>query len=318
MREDTLATEHAVNAHSRASILNAAVVMLTLGVVLLAIAAVWAGTSWSSMRAMTPTQATVVRFLNESGDLRSFHPVFSFVPESGARVEVEGHTGSTPPAYELGEKVTLYYHPAHPSQDYVVDNFSERWFPVSITAALGLVFAGIGAIARVYPRDRGGARKAPRSVAQKRRAIHRRNVLICFAPIAIGAIALVIAAALLVHELHLSSRYVRTTGTVLGLKERACAYSRKHLDSAVVQFTSANGQPVTFVQGSSSMGNTLTAGESVDVMYDPNNPLRAQLVTFGDRWGAAAILCGIGAPMVALGVWFLYGVLGFGAGKKKR
>lgn len=318
MREDTLATEHAVNAHSRASILNAAVVMLALGVVLLAIAAVWGSMSWSSTRAMTRAQGTVVRFLNESGDSRSFVPVFSFVPENGERVEVDGRTGSTPPAYALGEKVALYYAPAHPSQGYVIDNFSERWFPFSITGALGLVFAGIGVMACLYPRAKSGAMKPQRSVAQKRRAIHRRNVLICTAPIAIGSIVLAIAAALFVHELHVSSTYVRTTGTVLGLQERARSYSRKHLDSAVVQFTTSNGQRVTFVQGASSMGNTLTSGETVDVMYDPSNPLRAQLVTFGDRWGAAAILFGIGAPMAALGVWFLWGVLGIGAPKMRR
>ncbi|WP_322104448.1 DUF3592 domain-containing protein [Paraburkholderia sp. J41] len=322
MREGSLATQHAVNAQSRASIRNAALALLAVGVVLLAIAAVWASVSLSSTRAMSETQGTVVRFLNDSGDLRSFRPVFSFTAENGERVEVAGRTASMPPAYAIGEKVALYYRPANPARGVVIDTFSERWFPVTILGVLGAAFAGAGAIARAFTRDKRGdhasALNAPRGVANKRGALHRRDLLICAIPIAMGAIALAIAAALFLHERQVRSAFAHAQGQVLGSQERSRMFSSTHLYSAVIRFTAANGRTVTFVQGSSSSGNTLDSGDTVDVIYDPANPQRAQLDSFWESWGAAVILLAIGAPLFALGVWFLSGVLGLGTPKKKR
>ena len=112
--------------------------------------------TFSFTRGMIDTQGTVVRFLNDSGDPRLLRPAFSFLTQGGERVVVAGHTASTPPEYELGEKVTLYYRADRPSQDYVIDNFSERWFPISVLAVLGFAFAGAGAIARAFTKETSG------------------------------------------------------------------------------------------------------------------------------------------------------------------
>lgn len=322
MREGTIANKHAVNAQSRASVRTAALALIAIGVVLLAIAAVWASISLSSTRAMTETQGTVVSFLNDRGDLRRFRPVFSFLTENGDRLQVAGRTASMPPAYHIGEKVELYYRPAGPLQGFVIDNFSERWFPMTILGVLGVAFAGAGVIARAFTKDSSGdyasVLKVPGGAAQKRRALHQRDLMICAIPIAMGALGLAISFGLFLHERNLTGTFVHAQGQVVGTQERARRFSSTHLYSAVIAFKTENGQAVTFVQGSSSSGNTFTSGDTVDVLYDPANPQRAQLDSFWERWGAATILFVIGAPLFALGVWFLSGVLGVGTPKKKR
>jgi len=290
-------------------------ILLALGLAMLASAAVWAWMTSSSTRGMVATQGTVVSFLNDSRDPRYLRPVFSFLTRDGERVEVAGHMAATPPAYDLGEKVALYYRADHPSQGYVVDNFSERWFPIAVLSVLGVAFAGAGAIARAFTRETGGdyarALKKRGTVAQKRRASHRENLLICCgAPIAMGTVMLAIAGGLFVHERHITKAFVHTTGQVVDMVEPESHVRGAHLSSAVVQFKTASGQLVTVVQGSSSTGNTLAFRDTVGVLYDPANPQRAVVDTFGDRWGGFAIACAIGLPMVAVGFYFLFGVLG--------
>jgi Protein of unknown function (DUF3592) len=322
-------TTGAEPAQSRARLGKADVALLALGAVLLVCAAVWASVSMSSTRGMIRTQGAVVSFLNDRGDLRFYRPVFAFVTGSGERVQVAGRTASTPPAYELGEQIALYYRPDRPSLDVVIDDFGERWFPVSILAGLGIAFAAAGAIARVCTRvfaraDRGHDARVPQAlghVAHKRHALRRRDLMICSVPIAMGAIALAISCALFMHEHHLSSTFVRTTGQVVGMQARSRRFSSTHLYSAVVRFTAANGQPVTFVQGSASSGNTLGSGDTVGVLYDPASPQRARIDSFKDRWGASLILGAIGLPLLAIGVWLAFGLLdpfGVKAARRKR
>ena len=124
-----------------------------------------------------------------------------------------------------------------------------------------------------------------------------------------GAVMLAIAGGLFMHERHITRTFVHTTGQVVDMAEPERRVRGADLHSAVVQFKTAGGQVVTFVQGSSSTGNTLAFSDTVGVLYDPANPQRAVVDTFGDRWGAVAIFCAIGLPMVAVGVYFLLGLL---------
>ncbi|WP_028217959.1 DUF3592 domain-containing protein [Paraburkholderia oxyphila] len=304
-----------------ASLRRAAAICVAFGLVLVACAALWAWMTLSSTRGMIGTQGTVVGFLNDSRDPRFFRPVFSFLTQDGERVVVRGRTASAPPAYELGEKVALYYRAGQPSQDYVIDNLSERWFPVVVLSVLGIAFAGAGAITRVLTQGtRGnfaGAVKMRGSVAQRRRALHRRDLMICAAPIAMGAVALAIACGLFIHERHITGTFIHTTGQVVDMVEPQRRVKGGHLASAVVRFKTASGQVVTFVQGSSSTGNTLAFSDTVGVLYDPDNPQRAIVDRFGDRWGAAAILCAIGLPMMAIGFYFLFGMLAPARSRKR-
>jgi hypothetical protein len=291
-----------------------ATILLAVGFVMLACAAVWAWMTLSSTRGMIAAQGTVVSFLNDSRDPRYLRPVFSFLTRDGERVEVSGQMAATPPAYDLGEKVALYYHADHPSQGYMVDNFSERWFPIAVLSVLGVAFAGAGAIARAFTRETSGdyarALKKRGSVAQqKRRALLRRDLMICGIPIAMGAVMLAIAGGIFMHERHITNTFIHTTGHIVDMVEPENRVRGAHLSSAVVQFKTASGQLVTVVQGSSSTGNTLAFRDSVGVFYDPANPQRAVVDTFGDRWGGFAIACAIGLPMVAVGVYFLFGLL---------
>ncbi len=50
---------------------------------------------------------------------------------------------STPPSYELGEKVEIYVDPEDPS-NVLINTFSDRWLLITILGVMGLVFGGIG------------------------------------------------------------------------------------------------------------------------------------------------------------------------------
>ncbi|MBI5508352.1 MAG: DUF3592 domain-containing protein [Deltaproteobacteria bacterium] len=70
-------------------------------------------------------------------------PVVRFSLPNGDEVQIVGDVRSTPPAYEVGEKVDVLYDPAAPRQARI-DSILEMWFIPLLLGALGLVFAAIG------------------------------------------------------------------------------------------------------------------------------------------------------------------------------
>jgi hypothetical protein len=95
-------------------------------------------TSWTLQNEGIRTTGTVVR-LDERNDPEggccTYVPVIEF-QANDQTYSFEGDNATYPPAYQVGEQVTILYHPANPGTAQI-DNFFERWvFPIIIIPAM--------------------------------------------------------------------------------------------------------------------------------------------------------------------------------------
>lgn len=58
-------------------------------------------------------------------------------------VEIRSRTGSSPPAFSVGQKVTVLYQPGAAEQG-VIENFWEQYLLAALSGLLGTVFAAVG------------------------------------------------------------------------------------------------------------------------------------------------------------------------------
>lgn len=84
----------------------------------------------------------VVELVYGSG--RGARPRVEFTVD-GRTVDFVGSVSSSPPAFSVGERVVVLYPPGRPEQAFV-DSFLERHFATFLTALLGTIFGGIGAV----------------------------------------------------------------------------------------------------------------------------------------------------------------------------
>jgi hypothetical protein len=95
------------------------------------------------------TSGTVIemgRSVSSSSDNRgsvTYYPVVEFFTAGGKRIVFSSNFSSNPPAYEVGEKVEVYYEPEKPSGAEIKSFFSQ-WFAAILTGGMGLIFGTIG------------------------------------------------------------------------------------------------------------------------------------------------------------------------------
>jgi len=119
------------------------------------------------LREAAQAPGTVVELLPVRSDgSTTWKPVVRFTTEAGREVEVTSSSSSSPPAYERGETVTVYYRPEAPAKARISGFFS-LWGGAVILASLGGVFFLVGAAGFVVPALLG--RKADRLRARGRR-----------------------------------------------------------------------------------------------------------------------------------------------------
>ncbi|MGH6859964.1 MAG: DUF3592 domain-containing protein [Phyllobacterium sp.] len=85
----------------------------------------------------------VVRMVEEptkSG--RVYKPVIEFQTAEGDRITFESSSGSAPPAYRVGEDVTVFYDPSDP-QSALPDDWFALWGGPAILGVLSLIFAAL-------------------------------------------------------------------------------------------------------------------------------------------------------------------------------
>ena len=72
----------------------------------------------------------------------TYYPVVEFVAQDGERRTVQLSEGSFPPAYEVGDKVTVLYGPDHPLEARIKSSASSAlmWVLPGITWILGICF----------------------------------------------------------------------------------------------------------------------------------------------------------------------------------
>lgn len=84
------------------------------------------------------TTGTVVDLVGQ----RSLAPVVEFMTKTGEPQRYMSSTYSNPPAYDVGERVTLWYDPQNP-REVVLDGFS-RWLLPGIMTLFFVIFGGLG------------------------------------------------------------------------------------------------------------------------------------------------------------------------------
>ena len=72
-----------------------------------------------------------------------FYPRVRFITQSGDAIEFTGSSGTSPPAFEVGEAVTVLYNPASPGTARI-KSFFQLWLLPIILGGMGSVFATIG------------------------------------------------------------------------------------------------------------------------------------------------------------------------------
>ena len=105
---------------------------------------------------------------------------------------------------------------------------------------------------------------------------------------------------------------VRVTGRVVGQEETVSAQpgSRKHGSSEqaryfepLVEFKDANGGKHRFTGSTGGKGKAIIeTGASVDVIYDPQDPSNAQIVSFSQFWLGPLVLTAVGSIFLLMGV----------------
>ncbi|WP_174909476.1 DUF3592 domain-containing protein [Burkholderia diffusa] len=285
-----------------------ALVALALGVALLVVAAMLAVTASRAVGDLVRTPGTVVRIVQDSDAMRGYRPIVAYLANDGRRREVAGNTASVVPAYDIGESVDVLVDPAHPNRPALIDDFTQRWFPVAVPALLAVASLVVGCL--LYGSERRSRRdNALAAPAAGKTARRRWNIAIVLVPIAIGTGFLAGAGAAGLRQWQIARHYAHSTGHVVEITESAqSSRTRTSLYSATIAFTTDSGRPVTFAQGSASSRPWLYEGEVVNVLYDPVIPERAVIDRFWDRWGLTAILFAIGAPFLATGL-FVIGAL---------
>jgi hypothetical protein len=118
-----------------------ALVFLLIGAVFTGVGAYLLISEWSFLSGARETQGTVVRLV--PGSRGSFAPVFRYEVD-GVVHEAQSAVSSSPPAFAVGDPVTVYYQPAHPEAGHLKSVVHQWLFP-SLFGGLGLLFLTIGA-----------------------------------------------------------------------------------------------------------------------------------------------------------------------------
>ncbi len=88
---------------------------------------------------------------SRSDDSYTYRPRVRFTTADGQTIEFVASSGSNPPAYDVGERVRVYYDAQTP-QRAMVDGFFSLWGGPAIFGGIGLVFTLIGGGALVHGR----------------------------------------------------------------------------------------------------------------------------------------------------------------------
>ena len=80
---------------------------------------------------------------SRSGDSTTYKPVVQFNGQNGELIEFMSSTGRSPPSYDVGEKVEVFYLPENP-QNAKINGFFSLWGGPLIVGILGGIFFLVG------------------------------------------------------------------------------------------------------------------------------------------------------------------------------
>ncbi|MEO8560235.1 MAG: DUF3592 domain-containing protein [Rhodospirillales bacterium] len=113
-----------------------------IGLVMIVVALIFGLREAIATEGMLPTMGQVVAYQNRK-------PVVRFPTSATRNVTIVGSTSSTPPAYEIGQQLRVYYDPAQPTHA-VIDTYLERWFVPTLFGGFAVLFSLIGAGFVIY------------------------------------------------------------------------------------------------------------------------------------------------------------------------
>ncbi|MFE7316062.1 DUF3592 domain-containing protein [Streptomyces sp. NPDC057555] len=124
---------------------------IALGALLLAVGLITAGVSISYLTNAERARGTVTGLEWSGGgsigrrgsSSGSAHPVVEFTTADGTSRTFRGSAGSSPPAYEVGERVEVLYRADSPG-DARINGFIQMWVLPLVMGGIGLGFTGIG------------------------------------------------------------------------------------------------------------------------------------------------------------------------------
>lgn len=96
----------------------------------------------------------------------------------------------------------------------------------------------------------------------------------------------------------------KASGTVIDFKERSSQDSYTY--APIVSYKTAANQTIEFVSSTSSNPPSHQAGETVDVLYIPNDPYDAEINSFFSLWGISLVFLSLGLIFLTLGFVFVY------------
>jgi len=100
-------------------------------------------------------EGTVVKLeKHRSQESTSYTPVVRFTPPSGDGPEIQfaSSVSSSPPAYKVGEKVTVLFPPGKP-RDARISGFLDLWFLAALFSFMGVIFTFVSVMVVVVSRD---------------------------------------------------------------------------------------------------------------------------------------------------------------------
>jgi hypothetical protein len=117
---------------------------------------------------------------------------------------------------------------------------------------------------------------------------------------AVGIVFLIVGVVTGMGVRRLLNVAVATDGKVVGFVKQSSneGGSSTH---AEVEFATASGDTVTFVEKSQTFG-ALSVGSIVPVKYDPAAPKKARIATSGRLWVTTVVMVGAGAVLLIVGV----------------
>lgn len=148
-----------------ASLSRLGFVMTPIGLLLLALAVfvVWNTTAWLKRTVEAPgTVVEMLRTRDKENTGWLYEPVVRFETAEGKTIKFEANFRSSPPAYRVGDTVTVVYLPDAPERAQI-RGFLSLWMGPLIMAFIGAVFFGVGA--SMLAASRRVARELARSLA---------------------------------------------------------------------------------------------------------------------------------------------------------
>lgn len=124
-----------------------------IGVVLIAVC-IWLLAEMQGFRATALQAEGVVTRIEWSprglGEKPATAYAFVQFQDGDRTVEVRSRIGSSPPAFSVGEKVTVMYQPGQADQA-VIESFWEQYFLPILLGGLGIVFGAVGGVLFLIP-----------------------------------------------------------------------------------------------------------------------------------------------------------------------